>query len=27
VQIGKYRLVYYPSQHGAPSGSAGGEQG
>ena len=27
VQIGKYRLVYYPSQQGAPSGSAGGEQG
>ena len=27
VQIGKYRLVYYPSQHGPPGGSAGGEQG
>ena len=27
VQIGKYRLVYYPSQHGLPGGSAGGEQG
>ena len=27
VQIGKYRLVYYPSQHGAPSGPAGGERG
>jgi pSer/pThr/pTyr-binding forkhead associated (FHA) protein len=27
VQIGKYRLVYYPSQHGISSGSAGGEQG
>jgi pSer/pThr/pTyr-binding forkhead associated (FHA) protein len=27
VQIGKYRLVYYPSQHGHPSSSAGGEQG
>jgi pSer/pThr/pTyr-binding forkhead associated (FHA) protein len=27
VQIGKYRLVYYPSQHGVSSGSAGGEQG
>jgi pSer/pThr/pTyr-binding forkhead associated (FHA) protein len=27
VQIGKYRLVYYPSQHGLPSGGAGGEQG
>jgi pSer/pThr/pTyr-binding forkhead associated (FHA) protein len=27
VQIGKYRLVYYPSQHGHPSSSAGGERG
>jgi FHA domain/zinc-ribbon domain len=27
VQIGKYRLVYYPSQHGLPAGGAGGEQG
>jgi pSer/pThr/pTyr-binding forkhead associated (FHA) protein len=27
VQIGKYRLVYYPSLHGTPAGSAGGEQG
>jgi hypothetical protein len=27
VQIGKYRLVYYPSQHGQSSGTAGGEQG
>jgi pSer/pThr/pTyr-binding forkhead associated (FHA) protein len=26
VQIGKYRLVYFPSQHGQPV-SAGGEQG
>ena len=27
VQIGKYRLVYYPSQHGQSSGSAGGDRG
>jgi pSer/pThr/pTyr-binding forkhead associated (FHA) protein len=27
VQIGKYRLVYYPSQHGLSSGSAGGDRG
>jgi pSer/pThr/pTyr-binding forkhead associated (FHA) protein len=28
VQIGKYRLVYYPSQHhGGSRGPAGGEQG
>ena len=27
VQIGKYRLVYYPSQHGTPSSPAGGEPG
>jgi pSer/pThr/pTyr-binding forkhead associated (FHA) protein len=27
VQIGKYRLVYYPSQHGLSGGSSGGEQG
>ena len=27
VQIGKYRLVYYPSQHRPFGGSAGREQG
>ena len=27
VQIGKYRLIYYPSQQGASGSSAGGEQG
>jgi pSer/pThr/pTyr-binding forkhead associated (FHA) protein len=27
VQIGKYRLVYYPSQLGRSGGSAGGEHG
>jgi pSer/pThr/pTyr-binding forkhead associated (FHA) protein len=27
VQIGKYRLVYYPSQHGQSAGSAGGDRG
>jgi pSer/pThr/pTyr-binding forkhead associated (FHA) protein len=27
VQIGKYRLIYYPSQQGQPGDSAGGEQG
>jgi pSer/pThr/pTyr-binding forkhead associated (FHA) protein len=27
VQIGKYRLVFYPSQQSVSGGSAGGEQG
>jgi pSer/pThr/pTyr-binding forkhead associated (FHA) protein len=27
VQIGKYRLIYYPSQQGGSGGSAGGDRG